>query len=419
MRVIVTFIASLLIGSTAVAQAPAESPFKFEMHGFVSVSAAYQTGTFGLSEGQLSLASTTPSPFEDNSSLSFDVRQSRIRFSLTGPAVLYGATPSAHTEIDWVQGYGGGQFGSVSLLPRLRVVYVQLDWGQHRLQLGQQNDLTFAMAPTSLSHIVYPLAYLTGSFGWRRPGIFGYHTFALPNEFKIEGAWEVGRSQWADAAALIGQGAPNNPAGISLGEASGLPAFEARLTLSRGTGFLLWAAGHVNQVDLTGVGNTSPSARATVTVSGYSAGVKYVLGLPNSMALTIQGSGFVGQNLYPLVVLEYVNFRVPPTGDVAMFGYWAQLGFNFTKEWSLWAFYGGQKFNEADFVRSGGGAGNRYQNATTNVLAMYRDGAFGLSAEWIGFNTTYATAVDTVNNAVTANRSAKSNQYMLTANYFF
>ena len=27
-----------------------------------------------------------------------------------------------------------------------------------------------------------------------------------------------------------------------------------------------------------------------------------------------------------------------------------------------------------------------------NVIAMYRDGGYGLSAEWINFKTTYATA---------------------------
>ncbi len=36
------------------------------------------------------------------------------------------------------------------------------------------------MAPTSLSHIGFPLGYFTGNTGWRRPGIFGYHNLPVP-----------------------------------------------------------------------------------------------------------------------------------------------------------------------------------------------------------------------------------------------
>jgi subtilase family serine protease len=44
----------------------------------------------------------------------------------------------------------------------------------------------------------------------------------------------------------------------------------------------------------------------------------------------------------------------------------------------------------------------------------------GLSAEWINFQTKYATAGGTSAAApISANRTAKSDQYMLTATYFF
>ena len=64
-----------------------------------------------------------------------------------------------------------------------------------------------------------------------------------------------------------------------------------------------------------------------------------------------------------------------------------------------------------------------YQNSTTNVIAMYRDGAYGLSAEWIHFETKYGTGSDATAAApgasFTSNRTATSDQYMVSANYFF
>ena len=77
------FLAALLLGTTAMAQTPApaaEAPkpaaptFTFALKGFVSMSAAYQTGSFFLSEGQQSLASSTPATLADDSSLTLDVR---------------------------------------------------------------------------------------------------------------------------------------------------------------------------------------------------------------------------------------------------------------------------------------------------------------------------------------------------------
>src|SRR5512146_3222234 len=190
------FLAALLLATAAQAQqasttASTSSGWTFALHGFVSMSTGYQDGSFSFSEGQQSLLSTTGAGLQDKGSWTADVRQSRFNFSVKGPQVLGGATPTAVLEIDFFNGFGAGNYGDVSLLNRMRLAYSELNWGAGKLQLGQQNDLVFAMAPTSLSHIAFPLGYYTGNIGWRRPGGFGYYTLAVAPAAKIEFAGEV------------------------------------------------------------------------------------------------------------------------------------------------------------------------------------------------------------------------------------
>jgi hypothetical protein len=417
------FLAALLLGTTAMAQtaAPAAPTWTFALHGFVSMSAAYQTGSFALSEGQQSLSSNTVLNAVDKNSLTFDVRQSRFNFSVKGPQVLGGATPSGVLEIDFFQGFGAGNYGNVSLLNRMRVAYSELNWGAGRLQLGQQNDLIFAMAPTSLSHIGFPLGYFTGNIGWRRPGVFGYYTVNASSDLKFEVAGEVGRSQWADAAATIGAGATAQPGGITQGEASGGPAVEARVSVAYSKYLTAFVATHWQQADISGYNNGGAvgalGTKNQLNTAAYNGGLKLTLPLPNDMGVVVQGTGFTGKNLAPLIAnFAAFNFGNNADPDVTTTGWWAQAGLNLTKEFSLWGFYGMQSIDKADFTRAFA-VGNFYENATTNVLAMYRDGGYGLSAEWINFQTKQATAIS--GTSITANRTAKSDQYMLTANYFF
>lgn len=415
-----TFAAALLVCLTAVAQAQEAkpSPFTFALHGFVSMSGYMQDARTGLNEGQRALFAVAE-PAADENSLGFDVRQSRFNFSVKGPQVMFGATPSAVLEIDFMQGFGEGAFGNVSLMNRMRLAYSELNWGNHRLAFGQLNDLTFAMAPVSLSHIAFPLGYGTGNIGWRRPGFWGFHNFAATPDTKVEFAWEVGRSQWADAATATGGQTYNAPNDASLGTASTLPAVQARLTLTQGKLFNIWVAGHWNRVDMNGVG--TDDGVDDFDVMAGAAGAKLTFG-PATLAAT----GFYGENTGPLLG-NLVQFQAggatvsPAPGtpaaasvqDVAAWGAWVQAGFNLSKEFSLWALYGIQEPDEDD-AKAANFA--RLKNETINVQAIYRDGGYGLGAEWTNFKTETATYTG---GAFTSSTDVKANQYMVTANYFF
>jgi hypothetical protein len=468
------FLASLLIGSTAMAQTapaapepapatpaqaapapaapapaveapkPAAPAFKFQLKGFVSMTSGLEDGAYSLYPGQGAISATAfapgqkssataPSidtvvnPTQDKNALVFDVRQSRFNFSVSGPQVMGGATPTAVLEIDFFGGFSAGNFGDASLFPRMRLAYSELNWGNHKLQFGQQNDIIFALAPTSLSHIAFPLAFFTGNLGWRRPGIFGFHTFPMSPDAKVEVAWEVGKSTWADAAASVGGNIPD-PAfgttqiagqvgGHNKAEASGLPAVEGRVTFLYSNILSAFVAGHYNQVDLTGQGDLAPpvGTATNISVVSYHVGAKLTY-----MGATLQGSYFTGKNTAPLLG-NFAEFKLGPKGeDVNASGYWAQAGYNLTKELSVWAFYGNQKPKE-DEARAA--KLTKLENTTTNVQLIYRDGGYAIGAEWTNFQTKMNGQQFFIANAAapatTPDQTAKANQYLLTANYFF
>ncbi|HEX9291335.1 MAG TPA: hypothetical protein VF904_17575 [Anaeromyxobacteraceae bacterium] len=450
MRLLALAAASLLgFSATALAQEakpaegapPAEAPkpppppqFKFELHGFVSGSIYAQDANLGVSEGQQALfvnaqTAAARAPNTDKLVLGGDVRQSRFNFSLAGPQVLSGATPKAVLEIDFFGGYGSGNYGDVSLLPRLRFAYGELNWGANRIQVGQNNDLIFAMAPVSLAHIAFPYGYGSGNIGWRRPGVFGYHSVGPKSGTNVELAWEVGKANWADqgnqpnATAGVGGpaiggngigsnvvGAGGDKYGFGLGQASGLPAVEARLTAASGTMASAFVTGHWHKVDRSGVDAQSSVAtgNAALDVVAGNAGFRVVGG-----PVTLAATGFVGKNLAPIIG-DFLQFQPNTVRDVHEYGGWVQAGFNFTKELSLWGYIGVDKPKFEDAVAAGY---TRVQNVTSTGMLQYREAGYALGFEWIHFHTT--TRVPASGTTPNLSGALNGNQWIASANYFF
>jgi hypothetical protein len=188
--------------TVVVKETPKPPAFVFELHGFTSVSLWAQDALFGVNSnnpanGQLAIG-VIKTLDTDKPLFGADVRQTRLNFSVRGPEVL-GAVPKAVVEIDFVGGDSPGGFGDVSVWPRMRLAYTELNWGgKHILQFGQQNMLVIGLIPQSLRGIAVPMTYTAGTVGWRQPGIFGYHTFGSDTNFEF--AWSVQRSGWANTA---------------------------------------------------------------------------------------------------------------------------------------------------------------------------------------------------------------------------
>ena len=438
MRVkLLTSIVLIGVAGAAAAQEAAKPSWEFAMHGFVSGTVYAQDANTYVTPGQQVLSASSPAATYSTDKIIFggDVRQTRINLSVKGPQVMDGVTPKGVVEVDFFGAYQiaagapvtvscpigtagcsatgtrdiipavyGGS-GEQSVIPRLRFAYLELAMGDTTFWIGQQNHLAFAAAPTSLTHIAFPLGYLTGNIGWRSPGIFGFHRFGVA-DLKHEFAWEVGAATWNFGAAAT-SGTFN---AVTAAGASGLPMVELRYTATAGKAANFWVVGHWNSLDLNGpdvVKNSCDSGTPCSTKQVISAAA----GLKLAMAgFTLQGAGWYGKNTGGL--LGNLNQFTPATyvGDLFGWGAWGQIGYNFTPELSFWYMFGSSQVLDWRYAEAQAIA--RLRNVDNVAMLMYRDGGVGIGFEYVNFFTT-------VRATATSHDVARANQYALTGNYYF
>ena len=401
--------------SPPVAPAPPPSakppPIRLELHGFAGGSIYLQDAGLGPNHGGGAWY-VTGEPARDAWSLGGDVRQTRLNVAAVGAPVMHGAIPRAVIEIDLFGGNGAGAFGDASVVPRLRQAYAELAWETTKVQVGQTHSLVLAMTPTTVGHVAFPLTYTAGTIGWRFPGIFVYRTVALPGpDTTAEIAVMIARAAWqnpsnapfADSQPGSGDGKPyvsQDALGIGLGEASGLPQVEVRARFKRPhiEGF---AAGHAHRVDRSGTG-TSTGTQINLDVLAANAGCKLGLG-----PLTVQGSGYVGKNLAPLVG-SLLQFQGPTSSDVREWGAWGQVGFAIDERLSVWALAATSRPRASD-VRAAGLT--RLRNTVASAMVRYQDGGYALGLELTRWATRKSAGADAT--------SLSGDQIMSSASYTF
>jgi hypothetical protein len=417
--------------TVVVKETPKPPAFVFEFHGFTSVTMWAQDALFGVNSnnpanGQLALG-VIKTMDTDLPLFGADIRQTRLNFSVRGPEVL-GAIPKAVVELDFVGGDSPGGFGDVSVWPRLRLAYTELNWGggKHILQFGQQNMLIIGLIPQSLRGIAVPMTYTAGTVGWRQPGIWGYHTFGGDTNFEF--AWSIQRSGWANTAQINF---------INGGVSSGIPAFEARGKLNFGKVFSLWLSGHYQQADRNGPGVAAvPDGNTNIeTVVGV-AGMKLDTGL-----LVLQGSAWTGKNAAPLWGTFFAFSGTPgAAGNIFGMGAWGQVGLNFTKALSVWYTLGIDKPSYDDIFATNSPT---LRNMNQVGMLRYQTGAFAMGFEWLYSRTTYnrqnqittafvgtasgSVSVPLPTPIITTNTTAQlaennvltGNQYSVSFNYYF
>ncbi|HQR28874.1 MAG TPA: hypothetical protein PLL32_00575 [Anaeromyxobacteraceae bacterium] len=400
--------------TVVVKETPKPPAFVFELHGFVSTTMFFQNTSFGVGSGQNALF-VNKRYDADQPIFGGDIRQTRLNFSVRGPQVLGGATPKAVVEFDMFgssEFQATGSYGDVSIIPRIRVAYAELNWGNHIIQIGQQNMLTIGIIPESLSHIAFPATYAAGTVGWRQPGFWGWHTFG--DDLKFEFAWSVQKSGWANNQ-VANTTPPSTPStqtvydGLNAGFTSGLPAFEARGKLTFNKNWDVWISGHWQTVDRNGAGVIAQSSQWTdlQTILG-TVGFKGTLG-----PVALRGSAWYGKNAAPLLG-NIIQF--PPAnylGDIFGWGAWGQGGFNLTKNWSGWYTFGIDmpSFNDIWAASKVTGSGVQYfKNMNQMFMIRYMDGGFAIGAEYL-YSRTYSVR--------DANAPLIGNQISITGNYYF
>jgi hypothetical protein len=424
--------------TVVVKETPKPPDFVFELHGFVSTTMFFQDALFsGTGQQSLLIAKTYTA---DKPIFGGDVRQTRLNFSVRGPKVMGGATPKAVVELDFFGSNEApltGAYGDVSLLPRMRTAYAELNWneGRHIIQIGQQNMLTIGAIPQSLSHIAFPATYTAGTVGWRQPGFWGWHTFG--DDLKFEFAWSVQKAGWSNAqnfntiqpcstgttTTINGAtgyvngsctGSPGNKTvwdGLNAGYTSGLPALEARGTIKFGKMLDVWVSGHWQTVDFNGAGviaTTTPVRSDLQTVLG-TIGLKGVLG-----PVAFAGSAWYGKNTAPLLgnILQFTPANY--NGDIFGYGAWGQVGYSMTKNLSLWYTIGidqpqFQDILNASSFNTPGSTVALFKNLSQVGMIRYQEGGFAIGAEW-QYTRTYSLAVAD---------PLTGNQISVTGNYYF
>jgi hypothetical protein len=428
--------------STQAAPSPAAppSPFTFAFRGFISGSVFVQDGITtgagglplpgqggltGLGQGAFLALSEQPT---DKLVFGADVRQTRLNFSMRGPQILGGATPTGTVELDFFGGFSGGSFGDESVFPRLRLAYVDLAWPQTTVRVGQFHNLLIGFIPASAAHIGQPYVVAT-YLGFRAPGVTLLQRMPMGG-LSAELALQVNRNNWRDTLGTCGTGTPPLvlpnclPQGVTFGEASGWPQVQARVALTSGKApaswpgfpagdFTVFVAGEWDQKDISGYGVSGGDVFTTYAVQ---AGAKVAAG-----PLTIGGNAFIGQNTGGLVgtlgqfapLLRTTEDGTVVAGEnVFDMGGWVQAGVSLTKEFSLWATAGTNR-PDRDDLAAALPQGARFKNVYAAMLA-YKDGPYHVGLEWIHLMTGLPTR-EPVNDT----RAVNVNQGIATVTYFF
>jgi hypothetical protein len=431
---------SLLLGSVlALALASttarsAESPFKFEFHGFVVGTLYMQDEVFLTGQGS-GLLMAAPAPANNlprpgvatdkkSTFVGGDARQLRPIFVVTGPDA-FGAKAKAHLEFDLFGNPNAGALGYESPNVRLRQAFGELKWGNTSLDAGQHSaQLLLAMIPTSLAHITNPVTFGAGLLGWRTIGFRVLH--AMPMEgFKLELGAELSHGKWADASAA-GVFPLNAPNGISLAWASSMPQIVGRVKADGKADDLTWmgwVAGSYEAINLKGFGNTvAPNGvtlqdgtnKKDIASWAVTAGGKF-----DYMPVTLALQFYTGRGTAPIAgtTLQF--------GDIADMGGWAQLGFFATKQISLWAIGGYSAADKKDLQNWLNPAGANLSIAATTIrkdntmlggMARYADGGYQFAVEFYNYSTTYLTG-NIANGG--GEKGSSAYQVLVSGGYFF
>jgi len=381
--------------------------WKFEAHGVASGSflTQYNETLFWGGGAMFAVAKNGSTTWTTGG----DVRQNRWNLSLRGPQVFGGATPKAVVEIDFFDQAGPGRYGDVSLLPRMRLAYAELNWGNTVLRFGQDWELIAGiLIPETVGHMAYPTTFMAGTVTWREPCIEVFQTIPMGGDQKLELALSMLQSSWNNEGAGLGQlgGAGNGGFGTGIGlggtnqgQDSGLPGFEARVKYMSKP-FMAFVAGHWSKAHLAGYGvAASPAVPDVDTIDGE-------IGLQLSLAgFLLKAVGFTGQNLAPLVatMLQFTNGSA-----IHEFGGWAQLGYEING-FGIYDTFGFDHPNYVDLTEAGQGAlGQR--NVMNNAMLRYRDGGYAIALEYAHWLTTGPGL---------QGGQATADQVMITGAYYF
>ncbi len=338
---------------------------KIYIKGFISSTFFSQDANFVFGNGQ---NAEFPKQEYDNNEwfAGGDVRNTRLDIGFTGPK-LAKWNSGGLVEMDFFGGYNGtGAFSHQQPHLRLRLAYIELKKNATKIRIGQDWSPLFGEWPISSSHIAFPLGYgSAGYVGWRFPGFYiwqGLSRKDAPVKFQFQGGLFEG--SWN------GPGSPI--ASLSAGNVGFAPQVEARLNIL-GKGWKMYIVGHWDQKDLKGVGEVVPNPPIDDSITGtaFEVGAKFTPG-----NWLIHGNIYYGQGI------GQQFGAITQFGDIASWGGWVQIGYNFTENWSLYGFYGMEDPDNED-VLTWVGENGRMENTMFNLHLRYAIGPYWFGIEYL------------------------------------
>ena len=343
--------------------------------GFISATAFAQDQNFTFGNGQNAEWPTPPETTTDRWFGGGDVRNTRLTMVFNGPKVAGEWKVNGTVEMDFFGGNNGtGAFSGQQPLPRLRLAFADFTNGSTTIRIGQQWSPMFGNVAVSLSHIAFPLGYgAAGDVGWRFPGIYIYQNLT-----------GKGAPVSADAQFAIMSGSWNGPnSNIDFGTAGNAtwPQFELRFNLGGQAGannsWSTYIVGHVDEKDLSGAGKSAPNDKLSGTA--VEIGAKFQFG-----PVMIQGNAYTGHSIGQQFGMLTQFGKIQGTGG------WGQIGFDITKNWGIFGFWGEDDPKDSDVIGSGN---NRLKNIMYAGMLRWRGGPFQLGLEYLHSTlTTGATA---------------------------
>ncbi len=345
--------------------------------GFFSFTAFAQDQNFAFGNGQNAEYPVPPDCTTDKTDCWFgggDIRNTRLTMVFDGPKVVGDWKVGATLEMDFFGGFTTttGAFAEQAPVPRLRLGFIDFTNGSTTIRMGQQWAPLFGNVAVSLSHIAFPLGYgSAGDIGWRFPGIFVYQNLTPKGSVvnaDLQLAVMSGSWNGPDCAATN----TNCVNYLTAGNAS-WPQFELRFNVggklgSAGT-WSTYIVGHIDEKDLSGAGASTSNDK--LTGSAVEIGAKFQIG-----PVLIQGNGYTGHSIGQQFGM------ITQFGKIQGQGGWAQVGFDITKNWGLFGFWGIDDPKNEDVLHAVGAAG-RMKNQMIAGMLRWKAGPLAFGFEYI------------------------------------
>ncbi len=337
--------------------------------GFISATAFAQDQNFTFGNGQNAEFPTPPEATSDRWFGGGDVRNTRLTMVFNGPKVAGDWKVNGTVEMDFFGGNNGtGAFSGQQPDPRLRLGFVDFTNGSTTIRIGQQWSPMFGNVAVSLSHIAFPLGYgAAGDVGWRFPGIFVYQNLTSKDA-----------AVSADVQAAVMSGSWNGPgSNIDFGSAGNAtwPQFELRFNLGGQMGansnWSTYIVGHVDEKDLSGAGKSTGTAATSDRLEGTAVeiGAKFQFG-----PVMVQGNAYTGHSIGQQFGMLTQFGKIQGTGG------WGQIGFDITKNWGIFGFWGMDDPKDSDVIASNN---NRLKNIMYAGMLRWRSGPLQFGFEYL------------------------------------